>query len=581
MNRPAHIRHVNSILILSDLYDLTHWNRLQEKLLKSLYNIYWVLQQLYPDAEISINDRSAIDYSTLWGPGAPAGAGELQACITRMDPAGIDWAAYQIVICQPWMETQLQDWLSGACGGRLPGVCEGRPAPAVFCIEERGGQGLFPSVYDLISDENGKNRLPDNGFNYIRDRRRELFPHFLGLERDRQQSPYSRLLEDIRQVNTSLTGKPIRTILVLDDHYRKFHLGDACFWFLYNTKRTLHKISLDARCRINCHNKKIYRRLSEMFEGSFGPNTEFTHTAWEEINFGDYDLVLCHPDSILKLLCHFDRHYPKGIPGTAVYYYDHMMDSRDVADPYQWNYRLLANSSFIRDRVKVRQYGLAPADKEIVLGEDERDWADRFLEEHGLRQGEKIVILIEGASTDNKLLPTEVFLGLMGWLLQDPQMKILLYDEMGSGKAGRLAELYGEEFAKRIVVADSLGIRKDMRLLGSSYVKAVIGPCTGMLHLANSIYTYLLNHGRIPKAELPLLLVYTGKLNLLNPDYNASHWWLGSLVKCAIISKDDNGEKLIRKLGQCPTGTEGYKRVTLPVSEFTLPLLTDFIKQII
>lgn len=554
---------VSSILILSDLYDIIYWNRLQEKHLKSLYNIYWVLQQLYPDAEIAINDRSGIDYITLWGGGAPVVAGDLGACITRMELSEIDWGSYQIIICQPWMEELLQEWIGD--GGRMP---------AIYRMDEKGSKGLFPSIFDLASEL----RLSEAGFSYVRERRHELFPHYIGLERNRQQSPYARILGEIRRINAGLAGKPVQSILVLDDHYRKFHLGDACFWFLYNTKRTLHKISLDAKVRINCYNKKIYGRLADMFQGSFGRDTEFTHTAWEDIDLGSYDLVLCHPDSMLKLLCHFDRHYPAGIPGTAVYYYDHMMDAKDVDDPYQWNYRLLVKPSFARDR---RQYGLAPADKEIVLGDDEREWADRWLEGYGVRPGEKVAILIEGASTDNKLLSPEVFMGLMGWLLQDGQTKILLYDEMERGKAGRLAELYGEEFASRIIVATSLGIRKDMRLLGSRYVSAVIGPCTGMLHLANSIYTYLLNHGKVLKRELPLLLVYTGKLNLLNPDYNASHWWLGSLVKCAIISKDENGEKVIRKLGQCPTGTEEYKRVTLPVSEFTVPLLTDFIKPII
>ncbi|MBS1663059.1 MAG: hypothetical protein JST68_18595 [Bacteroidetes bacterium] len=566
MNRPTCARHVNSILILSDLYDLIHWNHLQEKHLKSLYNIYWVLQQLYPDASIAINDRSGIDYGGLWG----AGGGELQACVTRMEPEGIDWGAYQIVLCQPWMEVRLRDWMEGRVRDWI-----GRAAPAVFRIDERGSKGIFPSVYELIS------RLPDGDFDYIRDRGRELWPHFLGLDRDRQQAAYPRVLEEIRRVNSGLAGRAIRSILVLDDHYRKFFLGDACFWFLYNTKRTLHKISTDARCRINCDNEKVYGRLAEMFRGSFGPNTEFTCTAWGGIDFGSYDLVLCHPDSILKLLCHLERYYPDGLPGTMVYHYDHMMDARNVGDPYQWNYRLLAKSVVPRERVHVRQYGLALADKEIILGEDERGWADRWLEEQGVRPGEKVAILIEGASTDNKLLAADVFLGLMGWLLGDPEMKILLYDEMGSGKAGRLVELYGEAFAGRIIVATSLGLRKDMCLLGSSYVRSVIGPCTGMLHLANSIYTYLLNHGHLTKTELPLLMVYTGRLNDLNPDYNASHWWIGSLVKCAIISKGENGEKSIRKLGQCPTATEEYRRVTLPVSEFTVPLLTDFIKQII
>ncbi|MDE3250563.1 MAG: hypothetical protein KGO82_18010, partial [Bacteroidota bacterium] len=368
-------------------------------------------------------------------------------------------------------------------------------------------------------------------------------------------------------------------VLVLDDHYRKFYLGDACFWFLYNTRRTIHSVSGDTACRINCANSKVFPLLTEMFRGSFGNNTVFNNTDWEEIDFSEYDLVLCHPDSILKLLAFMDRSPEKLFANTSVYYYNHMTEPRQVSDRHRWNYSMLIREKPDDAAARQRERLLQTKHKAIVITTEERRWADAWMLEQGVQENEKVVVIVDSASSPDKLLSEEVLSQMVRWWLSMPGYKLLFFDEKRTGKKARLCNSFGVDLFSKMVVAEGFGIRKDMLLMAGNQVAAVIGPCTGLLHLANGIYSYLKSAEPRETFRMPLLLVYTGRLKFLGNGYHPNEWWLATAVKCAIICKDTSGKKCIKKITQVPRDKDSYAKIALPVSEISFELLRGFIEQ--
>jgi len=119
-------------------------------------------------------------------------------------------------------------------------------------------------------------------------------------------------------------------------------------------------------------------------------------------------------------------------------------------------------------------------------------------------------------------------------------------------------------------------LRESMCLLGAAPVKAVIGPCTGLLHLANGIYTHSLQAGRIGEQDLPLLLTYVG---YQYAGYSPWNWWAKTRVACLVHRLDAQGEPGLRPLAECPREASRFEQGALPASQITARLLIDSLQK--
>ncbi len=568
------VKEYKNVLILHDLYDSVHFNQLYDHFVKHLYLLVFLLRNVYKDGAITINDRGRFQYKHIWKPGSGLFYDDsIDKLVSSRQLHEIDFLQYDLVICHPLLQDELKAHLN-SCLWEITNL----PFRIMSLHVYKGDKYLFESVYHLFRNDIGETVLSPEAENEFNELKLELDQCFEGFRKEAYENLYSDVIKKIHRNNAELLGKEIKKILVLDDHHRKFFIGDACVWFLYNTRKTVHSISRNAVYRVNCCNKKVYRKLKEIFDGSFDSNSSFTNNAWDEINFSSYDLILCHPDSIFKLLAYFDGKHPHLLPSAAVYYYNNMLDTKSITDGHQWNYSLLVASMAAGKKASTAANWLRTSDKEIVVTSEQRQWADKWFEANGVGENERIVILPEGASTMGKTLPSNVFNDVLQWMLSLPNIRVLLFDEKGTGKKKNLVARYGVADETRIIVAEQFGIRQDLHLLCSKYVSAVIGPCTGVMHLASFAYTYFKNHGIIDKDKLPSLIVYTGNFEGIVNDYHPRDWWLGSLVKCAVLCKDGDGGKVIRKLGQCATGHHDYCETTLPVDQFSADILISFIE---
>jgi hypothetical protein len=86
------------------------------------------------------------------------------------------------------------------------------------------------------------------------------------------------------------------------------------------------------------------------------------------------------------------------------------------------------------------------------------------------------------------------------------------------------------------------------------------------MHLADGVYTYLLNHKRI--SERPLLLTYAGK-QAPERNYHPNNWWRGAnVVKCCISIQDSERKRLIF-LDECLADFETFNKVSVSAREIS------------
>jgi hypothetical protein len=150
----------------------------------------------------------------------------------------------------------------------------------------------------------------------------------------------------------------------------------------------------------------------------------------------------------------------------------------------------------------------------------------------------------------------------------------LVYDAEDVGKESFYEAWLDPELFDRMIFVSNLGLRKDLAILGSSYMKLLFGPCTGLIHCASGIYNHHVHNGMCGD-DVPLMITYTGCYP--KTEGNANKWWGDSpLVNC-IMLKESNNVKRIRLLKEL-SEEERELNDSLACSEYTSDMLIDFIK---
>lgn len=360
---------------------------------------------------------------------------------------------------------------------------------------------------------------------------------------------------------------------------RPFFIGDSAFW-LGKIKKLIDIFPEGCSVRINVTNKIAFDNISQVFQKSLSETIVFTNCGWGEIDPEKYDLVLCNNDVLLKFYWHINQ-YVKTILDKILLYSFTAMDERPIAEQSTMDFY----SNIFRSNYK---YKLEQADvkrkenifKEIPLLNEEHNWAGDWLLNNGVLESEKLIVLLHGASSTDKVIYDAELLKLIKLMSEiSDRIKILLINEKIIADNIWLNGVISSKEYNNVIVAEALELRKVMSLIGNKQVGAVIGPCTGLMHLADGIYSYMLNHKIISESECPLLLTYAGK-QAPERNYHPNNWWKNaSLVNCCVCisRKEERQDKILISLDDCPPDFETFNNVSIGAREISCDMLLNFI----
>jgi hypothetical protein len=323
-----------------------------------------------------------------------------------------------------------------------------------------------------------------------------------------------------------------KRVLILYDEEKAF-IGDSFILInkLYSCASFFNHATIDINAR-NKNHALIYGALL----GNNPYIRQFTDLPWQEIDLFSYDLILCinrDEERLSQLLESSRNTLPAAdVQPTAIYSLSAAM-LNSLLGPIDPVFPALP---------EISEYATAFAagrPSQLYISEEEREWGNQWLRENGVQPHEHVYIILDSTSSRGKLLNMDTYFGVLTHLLDKEGVRVLIFDEQQIGKEAFYTEWLGDKRASRLIFAKKLGLRNDLRILSSFYVKVILGPCTGMMHCASGIYNHFVSIG-MPVGSAPLMITYTGEYT--NDPAGAYRWWGNSpLVKCLIIRKSGGG----------------------------------------
>lgn len=373
------------------------------------------------------------------------------------------------------------------------------------------------------------------------------------------------MLQKILHYNPHFVNSNTCRVLIIYDEQKLF-IGDSLINF--SKLAILRSFFKETLFDINCRNKAhmpVYEALLKN-NPAIG---RLTNLDYYEIDFIAYDVVICITPFETELLNILNERYYNDTATwkTTVYSLTKVLLARDHAGTPV--FPIFSDFlSYVSDNAIQHQL-------ELFISPEEKEWGDQWLRDTGLvKEYDQLYIVLDSASSRSKLMDIEIYFNLIRSLLRTEATKILIYDEGNIGKRTLYAEFLDETYMSKIIFAEKLGLRKDLCLLSSQYVKLVLGPCTGLMHCTSGIFTHFIKNG-LPLSEVPRIITYTGKYE--RDDDKARIWWGNSpLVKCLLLRKKGDKKEAVELLQLDPPEREDISCL-LPCSEYTEELIMDHI----
>ncbi|AEV98656.1 hypothetical protein A4D02_34840 [Niastella koreensis] len=372
-------------------------------------------------------------------------------------------------------------------------------------------------------------------------------------------------LNKILHNNNMLDVASIKRVLILHeeefdiigDWVIRFHKLTYLKGFLQNAAITInftaagHNMLSDALLKNNPHLHAI------------------TAMKWQEIDFEQYDFILTVSYNEQAILAYLDQRYGSSIQCGAfricVFTMSYFMlkPKEGVVFLFPLNRELGLYSEKMGTPI------------ELYISKEEQQWADAWLREKGLKENEQLFIILDSASKRDKLLSIPVYYELLLDLLLRDNVKVLNFDEMNMGKEKFYTELLGAIHMEKFIFSKGLNLREAICLLGSSQVKLILGPCTGLMHCASGIYNNYVRNG-LNRAQVPVLIVYTGKYK--QDAGNVYLWWNNNPLMNILVIRKRNNDKTMLLMDDL-TDEEKIKNDGLTCDEYTARMLTEFVDQ--
>lgn len=525
---------MKKVLIVVDFQNLIRFQKVDKLMIRHIYTLLFLFKHhnIEGEREVHVLDRSGISYQTLW-----------------KEDSKLTGYIDESLINKPWDDMCFSDYLSIVCHFDLEIAFKAHLEHNLTWPDERikvfsminpmdvDFQYVFTRVDELFA-ENGMLEISEEfKQEYLLPFRRLIYSDYTERKNDHYEILFNGLKEQIVAVNHQNKKKQYRRVLIMDDHKRRLFIGDSVVWFTF-MRRLVRCCGDIEEAVVNCENARVFYRLSILYGEAFQTNVSFLNLTWDKIDFASYDLVILESDLVLKFLLYINPLYNSSFKNTYIYTVSPLTDNpsyvRDKWDFFE-----------IHEDVQEKQKELSDyslnSDKELFIFEDEIQSAGLWLESQGITDNDELIIILNSSSRDLKVILPEELIKLITLILSAENNKILIFEPDFLKNNQFRFTAYERE---RIICAASPGIRQDMNILVSRYTKGIIGPCTGMMHLANSACVYLANHQIRSRESLPHMMVYTGK-QFYDIDYLPQNWWNDTLVSCIVIIKKDNKNTLV------------------------------------
>ncbi|OQP54223.1 hypothetical protein A4H97_22255 [Niastella yeongjuensis] len=376
------------------------------------------------------------------------------------------------------------------------------------------------------------------------------------------------MFDVILQCNNNSNSRDAKNVLIIYHLENKIFIGDT--YILINKLASLHAFFNKAAIDINCTNEKHTVLCSTLLKNN--PYIrKLINNSWEDLDFRSYDMVFCisrNESQILEMMEQQYKQMPQLPWTTAVY-------SMSV-QLLNWGPNPVISSIFpsFRDMLD-DQSAYNPATlSELYIGQEEKEWANQWLRDNGLKEHERLYIVLDSTSERYKLMNMDTYHTVLSHLLKEESAKVLLFDEQGIGKKSFYYEWLGEEQASKLICSVKLSLREALSLLSSDYTKLIFGPCTGLIHCASGIYNHFIRQGK-PAESMPAIITYTGRYA---DGHTAEFWWGTSpLVTCIIVRTTTANEKEAVLLSDLPEEERKDTSRLLWCNEYTPDMLINYL----
>lgn len=558
---------MKNILILCDAHDCIRHEGNHSLLLKQLYVTAFIFKGLDQNVNLQINSRGIIGFESFWKKDSPL-VQFLSKHITHLNWTEINVLNYDMILIHPDYQKPVLEWL-----GKAANVHE-----KVFSFLELqfNCKMYFKSASTIFSknglcafDRSEKNELALSLF------KKEFDECISRMNMNKQEAILFPILSSLVEQNKIQTFENIKSVLILDDFKRPFFIGDAVHW-LSKIKKLINVFNDITSFNLNIANTVAFEPISKTFKNSVKKNVTITDLQWLNIDFSKYDLILCNNDIFLKLYWYLGAQKNNKYLKAKLQSFS-VMDDRPISENPTFDFYINIHKHNYPEQIVAR--AKKSICNELSLLDEEVTWARQWLEDRGLKPKQKLVFLIHGASAPDKvILDAELIKFLKRLSGLDEDVKVVLVTEKSISTYKWLFAAIEEFDHPNLILADALGLRDVMSLMASKSTSAIIGPCTGLMHLADGIYTDLINSQVIKLSECPLMLVYAGQ-QAPERNYHPNHWWRNSkLVSCLVNMKSTNGHahKILVPLEDCPVDFHHFNAESLSASDINGDMLFSF-----
>lgn len=565
------MKSIKKILILCDAQDCLRHEGNNQLLLKQLYVVVFLLKKHFneDDFTLHINNRGWIGFEDFWKYERDLYS-FLTDYIVQKSWNDIDMLAYDLVITHPDYQHELQQHLLQKYGvdkesvyslSELQYRCDMlyKTAATLF-----GKEGLFAFQRSAGNEAE------------LAEFKQQFDNAICRVTIEKQEARIPQLEDLMKSANRRLNIEKTKRVLILDDYKRPFFIGDSVHW-LSKIKKLLKIFPEQTEFCLNINHKAAFDSIVNVFRKSLTDRIRITNHHWEDLSLKEYDLVLCNNDVLLKFYW-FIKQYHKSLPEHTLLYSFSVMDERVISKKLSMDFytNIFYHNHSDQLNGKISQ----SVNNELSLLQEERLWAGNWLEEKGISDSDNLVLLLHGASAPDKIIYDVELLKLIEkFSALSESIKILLVTEKEISNYFWLKEMLAKNECPNVVITDALGLREVMSLMADKKIVAVIGPCTGLMHLADGVYSYLLNHEMIAKSECPILITYAGK-QAPERNYHPNHWWKNSnLVSCVLNMRAMEGgnRKQLILLEDCPADFDEFNQQSIHAKDLCGAMLFDFI----
>lgn len=565
------MKSIKKILILCDAHDCLRHEGNNQLLLKQLYVSVFLLKKHFgkDDFTLHINSRGFIGFESFWND--EHNFYFLLTDYTIQKPwSEIDILDYDLIITHPDYQNELRKHLLQTYGSENELIYSFSELQYHCDMLYKTAGTLFGKEGALAFNRSKKSEAELAAFKQKFD---DLICRITAVKQETKIPQLDRLM---KRINSEIKVDEIKSVLILDDYKRPFFIGDSVHW-LSKIKKLIKMFPDDSLICLNITNKAAFDSISKVFQKSLTDRIRITNYCWEDLSFNDYALVLCNNDVLLKFHW-FINQYHRDLLNSILLYSFSVMDERPISDVLTMDFytNIFYNNHSDGLVAKINENVC----NELSLSQEEYQWANNWLANNEVTASNDLIILIHGASAPDKVLyDVELLKLIQNFSRLSENIKILLVTEKEISNYVWLNKIITKSKYPNVIVGDALGLREVMSLIADRKVTAVIGPCTGLMHLADGVYSYLVNHKIITESECPVLITYAGK-QAQERNYHPNNWWKSSsLVTCVLNMQmiEGSNKKRILLLKDCPTDFDEFNNQSINARDICSRMLFEFI----